>query len=125
MKLFYCLVISRYYIYIGEASKKTGLSIKAIRFYEEKGLIRQPERKGRYRVYDETDIELLILIKEAKDLGITLSKLRGVIVYNDNKVDWKKIKQFLSEIRKELISKIEDINKQVNNIDKCYNQINP
>ncbi|ALQ07936.1 MULTISPECIES: MerR family transcriptional regulator [Pseudoalteromonas] len=112
-------------MYIGEASKKTGLSIKAIRFYEEKGLIRQPERKGRYRVYDETDIELLILIKEAKDLGITLSKLRGVIVYNDNKVDWKKIKQFLSEIRKELISKIEDINKQVNNIDKCYNQINP
>lgn len=112
-------------MYIGEASKKTDLSIKAIRFYEEKGLIRQPERKGRYRVYDETDIELLILIKEAKELGITLSKLKGVIIYNNGKVDWGRIKIFLSEIREQLISKIEDINKQVNRLDKCYNQINP
>jgi MerR family copper efflux transcriptional regulator len=74
-------------MYIGEASKETGLSIKAIRFYEEIGLIKQPQRKGRYRIYKETDIELLALIKEAKDLGITLSKLKGVIVYNNGKVD--------------------------------------
>jgi DNA-binding transcriptional MerR regulator len=112
-------------MYIGEASKQAGLSIKAIRFYEEKGLIRQPERKGRYRVYNETDIELLILIKEAKELGITLSKLKGVIVYNNGKVDWGNIKIFLAEIRAQLVSKIEDMNKKINSLDKCYNQINP
>jgi MerR family copper efflux transcriptional regulator len=112
------------YMYIGEVAKKTGLSIKAIRFYEEKGLIRQPERKGRYRVYVETDIEILILIKEAKELGITLSQLKGVIVYNNGKVDWGKIKVFLKDMRVQLISKIEDINKQVNSLDRCYKQIN-
>lgn len=111
-------------MYIGEASKQTGLTIKAIRFYEEKGLIRQPERKGRYRVYDETDIEMLILIKEAKELGITLSQLKGVISYSNGNVDWAAIKIFLSEIRGQLISKIEIINKQVNSLDKCYKQIN-
>lgn len=77
-------------MYIGEASKKSGLSIKAIRFYEAIGLIKQPERKGRYRLYEETDIEILVLIKEAKELGITLSKLQGVIVYKDGKADWLK-----------------------------------
>ena len=112
-------------MYIGEASKQAGLSIKAIRFYEEKGLIRKPERKGRYRVYDETDIGLLILIKEAKDLGIPLSKLKGVIIYSNGKVDWVNIKIFLGEFREQLISKIEDINKKINNLDKCFNQINP
>jgi len=112
-------------MYIGEAAKKTGLSIKAIRFYEEKGLIRQPERVGRYRVYSETDIELLILIKEAKALGVTLSQLKGVITYNNNKADWGKIKIFLGEIREQLINQIEDIKKKIDNLDKCYNQINP
>jgi MerR family copper efflux transcriptional regulator len=112
-------------MYIGEVSKKTGLSIKAIRFYEEKGLIRQPERIGRYRVYQETDIELLILIKEAKEFGVTLSQLKGIIVYNDGKVDWVNIKIFLGEIRVELTNKIADINKKIDSLDKCYDQINP
>lgn len=111
-------------MYIGEASTQTGLSIKAIRFYEEKGLIRTPERKGRYRIYNDTDIELLKLIKEAKDLGIPLSKLKGVIIYKNGNVGWAKIKVFLKEIRKQLIKQIEDLSKNVKNLDKCYSQIN-
>ncbi|MGK0271505.1 MAG: MerR family copper efflux transcriptional regulator [Cocleimonas sp.] len=112
-------------MFIGETSKKTGLSIKAIRFYEEIGLINQPVRIGRYRVYEETDIEILILIKEAKELGVTLSQLKGVITYNNGKVDWGIIKIFLTEIREQLVSQIDDINKKINNLDKCYDQINP
>ena len=112
-------------MYIGEASKKTGLSIKAIRVYEEKGLIVRPERIGRYRVYKELDIELLILIKEAKELGVTLSQLKGIIVYKDGKVDWAIIKTFLTEIREQLMNQIDDIKKKVESLDQCYEQINP
>ena len=112
-------------MYIGEISKKTGLSIKAIRFYEEIGLIRQPERVGRYRVYKETDIELLILIKEAKELGVTLSQLKGVIAYKNGKVDWAHIKIFLSEIREQLVNQLDDIKKKIDNLDQCYDQIKP
>jgi DNA-binding transcriptional MerR regulator len=112
-------------MYIGEASKKTGVSIKAIRFYEERGLIRQPERIGKYRVYQETDIELLILIKEAKELGVTLTQLEGVITYNNGKVDWGKIKIFLREVRKQLINQIDDIKAKIDSLDKCYDQITP
>ncbi len=112
-------------MYIGEISKKTGLSIKAIRFYEEKGLIRRPERIGRYRVYKESDIELLILIKEAKELGATLSQLKELITYNDGKVDWANIKIFLREIRGQLVSQVDDIKKKIDSLDKCHDQINP
>jgi len=117
--------VSGSHMYIGEASKKTGLSIKAIRFYEEKGLIRRPERVGRYRVYQETDLELLILIKEAKELGVSLSQIKGVIIYNNGKVDWANIKIFLGEIRVHLIKQIDDIKKKIDSLDKCYDQINP
>ncbi|UJF20465.1 MerR family transcriptional regulator [Shewanella sp. OMA3-2] len=110
-------------MYIGEISKKTGLSIKAIRFYEERGLIQTPERKGRYRVYQQKDVELLILIKEAKALGVTLSQLKGVIVYKNDRVDWASIKQFLSEFREELVAKSKDINNKIANIDRCFEQI--
>ena len=112
-------------MYIGEASKKTSLSIKAIRFYEEIGLIRQLERNGRYRLYKKTDIELLMLIKEAKDLGVTLSQLKGVITYNNGKVDWGKIKIFLGEVKERLLSQIDDIKKKIDTLDNCYDQINP
>jgi len=112
-------------MYIGEASKKTGLSIKAIRFYEERGLIRHPERIGRYRVYKETDIEILILIKEAKELGVTLSQLEGVITYSNGKVNWGNIKIFLRDVRKQLVHQIDDIKAKIDSIDKCYDQIIP
>jgi len=112
-------------MFIGEASKKTGLSIKAIRFYEEKGLINPPERIGRYRVYQEEEVELLILIKEAKALGVTLSQLKVLIAYNNGQVDWARVKVFLSEIRKQLVHQIDDIKQKIDSLDKCYNQINP
>lgn len=52
-------------MYIGELSKRTGFSIRAIRLYEEKGLIQTVQRKGRYRIYNESDVDLLNLISEA------------------------------------------------------------
>lgn len=112
-------------MYIGEASKRTGLSIKAIRFYEEVGLINPPERRGRYRVYKDREIELLVLIKEAKALGVSLSQLQGVIVYHDGQVDWAKIKLFLAELRTQLLLQIEDLQEKVINLDACYEQIKP
>ena len=111
-------------MYIGEVSKRTGLSVKAIRFYEEKGLIREPLRSGRYRIYQETDIDLLLLIREAKELGVTLSQLKGVIVYKEGAVDWLRIKVFLDELRLQLVSKIEDLKEKIDKIDECSNQIN-
>jgi MerR family copper efflux transcriptional regulator len=112
-------------MYIGDASKKTGLSIKAIRFYEDIGLIKRPERLGRYRVYQASDVELLLLIKEAKELGVTLSRLKGVIVYNNGKIDWEKIKIFLVRFRAELTNQLYDIQVKVDSVDKCYEQITP
>ena len=53
-------------MYIGELSKLAGVTIKAIRHYEKIGLIPPPRREGRYRVFVENDVKVIIMIKEAK-----------------------------------------------------------
>lgn len=110
-------------MYIGELAKKTGLSIKAIRLYEAKGLIRTPARSGRYRIYNTTDIEILKLIVEAKSLGVTLASLKNVIVYNEDGADWQRIKRFLVDIKAELISQRDDINKRIKHLEACLEAI--
>ncbi len=106
-------------MYIGEVAKKTGLSIKAIRLYEEKGLIMPLPRKGRYRVYSESHIEILNLIKEAKLLGTTLSQLKRAIVYKNGDVDWSYVEKFLSDIKLQLSLQINDLNIKVKRVEKC------
>ena len=113
----------QYIMYIGEASKKTGLSVKTIRFYESKGLIKTPRRIGNYRTYREPDIELLLLIKDATQLGISLSKLKGVIEYHKSEVNWMKIKAFLNEVRSDLVNQIELLQSKIVSIDQCCSQI--
>lgn len=65
-------------MYIGELAKKTGVSIKAIRHYEEIGLIKTPLREGKYRVYDASYVDVLAMIKLAKQLGFSLEELKHI-----------------------------------------------
>jgi len=111
-------------MYIGEISKKTGLSIKAIRLYEEKGLIPTPKRSGRYRIYQESDVDILLLIKEAKSFGVTLAQLKSVIVYSNGQVDWAEVQAFLALQRNRIIDEIRTLKDQINKIDECVSQIN-
>lgn len=65
-------------MYIGEVSKITGASIKAIRLYEELGLLTGVARSGTYRVYSDTHVLLVQLILKAKTQGFKLAELKQV-----------------------------------------------
>jgi DNA-binding transcriptional MerR regulator len=60
---------------IGELAAELGLTTRAIRFYETRGLIR-PRRKGNARVYDRRDRARLLLILRGKNLGFSLEDIR-------------------------------------------------
>ncbi len=66
-------------MYIGEVSKRTGATPKAIRLYEALGLIPVPERKGAYRNFHEQDVELIQIIKQAQQLGFKLSEMKALL----------------------------------------------
>ena len=57
---------------ISDVAKKTGLTSKAIRFYEEKGLVTAPIRTDNgYRSYSPKHIEELTLLRQARQVGLT------------------------------------------------------
>lgn len=110
-------------MFIGQVAKKTGLSVRAIRLYEEKGLISPPKRRGCYRVYSEEDIDLLNLIVEAKKMGVTLKRLEGVIVRRDGNIDWEKIGAFLHDLRKVFEQEQTRIVNNIKRLDNCLAEI--
>lgn len=63
---------------IGELAAEFGLSPRAIRFYEDQGLI-APQRAGTTRVYTKRDRARLQLILRGKRLGFSLSDIRAFL----------------------------------------------
>lgn len=60
---------------IGEVAKYTGVSVDALRFYEEKGLIKPQRTANGYRLYPEQTVDLVRYIKLAQQLGFSLAEM--------------------------------------------------
>ncbi len=69
---------------IGEVAERVGLSLRTIRYYEEVGLVMPSGRtEGGFRLYTETDIERLMLIKALKPVGMSLESMQDLLVLSD------------------------------------------
>ena len=64
---------------IGEIARRAGVRASAIRYYEEAGLLEEPERVGGKRRYDEEALRRLALIGGAKRAGFTLGEIRTLL----------------------------------------------
>lgn len=69
---------------IGEVARKVGVATSAIRFYEEAGLLPEPERTpSGYRDYDPAVIDRLAFIRAGQAVGLTLNELKEVLGIRD------------------------------------------
>src|SRR5208283_6009337 len=65
---------------IGEIAKRAGVSVQAIRFYERRRLMRTPRRTAAgYRIYSDTDLEIVIVIKKMQRFGFKLAEIRRIL----------------------------------------------
>jgi len=65
---------------IGDMSRRTGVKIPTIRYYEKMKLIEAPERShGNQRRYSKAELERLAFIKHARDLGLKIDAIRKLI----------------------------------------------
>ncbi|GAA3979673.1 MerR family transcriptional regulator [Streptomyces marokkonensis] len=65
---------------IGEVAARTGLSLRTIRHYEETGLVIPSARsQGGFRLYTESDVQRLMVIRRMKPLGFTLDEMRDLL----------------------------------------------
>ncbi|RPK81013.1 MerR family transcriptional regulator [Streptomyces sp. ADI98-10] len=69
---------------IGEVAARTELSLRTIRHYEEVGLVIPSARsQGGFRLYTETDVARLMVIRRMKPLGFTLDEMRDLLDITD------------------------------------------
>ncbi|HEL0008521.1 TPA: MerR family transcriptional regulator [Streptococcus equi subsp. zooepidemicus] len=62
-----------------EIQNKTGLTRKAIEYYEEKGLINPQKTENGYRDYSENDLEVLIKVSLFRKLGISVTEIEDYL----------------------------------------------
>jgi DNA-binding transcriptional MerR regulator len=84
---------------ISDLAREFGVTTRAIRFYEDEGLLR-PGRSGRQRVYRTRDRVRLKLILRGKRLGFSLNEVGEIInMYDSNPGEAGQLRYFLEQIR--------------------------
>ncbi|MCW8215376.1 MerR family transcriptional regulator [Streptomyces griseolus] len=69
---------------IGEVATRTELSLRTIRHYEETGLVTPSARsQGGFRLYTESDVARLMVIRRMKPLGFSLDEMRDLLEVTD------------------------------------------
>lgn len=107
---------------IGKLAKESGVTVETVRFYEQKGLIKQPAPKSGYRKYPYDDIIKIKFIKRTQELGFTLNEAKELLelrVKSNAKCGQVKAKaeHKLDEVEK----KIKDLNKMKRSLKKVIN----
>src|SRR5687767_12703876 len=103
---------------IGELSREFGVTLRALRFYENKGLI-SPQRDGLSRLYSQGDRTRLALILKGKKLGFTLGEIRQMIAVEEGETDSKT----LTLSREKCLEQIELLQKQKAEIEEGLNEL--
>lgn len=102
---------------IGEFSRITGFSVKALRLYHEKGLLvpSQIDDSSGYRYYDHKNAERARIIKKLKGMEFSLADITDIL---EDTNDEAEVIDFFEKKRSEILSKIRRQKKVVKNLDQ-------
>ena len=104
---------------ISELAREFDITPRAIRFYEDQGLL-APRREGQRRVYTPRDRTRLKLTLRGKRLGLTLSEIKELIdMYEPGRDERPQLERFLSvleEHKTSLLQQRKDIEAQLSEI---------
>lgn len=103
---------------IGRVAAEAGIGVETIRFYERKGLIRQPSRRARGRRHYPADaVERLTFIRQAKDLGFSLREVQDLLSIRDEKG------ATCADVRRRAEAKIADVDERIAALKKMRNSL--
>ena len=106
---------------IGQLAARTGLSVSAIRFYEDKGLVEPFRTGGNQRRFLRSDIRRLSFILIAQQLGLSLGEIERQLARlphgrTPTAADWRKISRAM---RNTIDTRIAELERTRDRLDGC------
>lgn len=111
-----------------EVEKITGLTRKAILYYEDKGLINPHKGENNYRNYSQEDLDRLLQISIYRKLGLSISEIKNILTTNEKNLGSilrdRQYKLELEESKKNLLEKLiklkdfEEISNELENLER-------
>ncbi len=113
---------------INELAKQTGVSIHTLRYYENfgffKGFADENVKTNNYKNYDDSLVETVALIKEAKEVGFTLSEIKYMLdSWTNNKLSADKKTQIINTKISEIDLKIRQLKQVKSKLSKVLTDI--
>ena len=103
---------------IGDVSRRSGIGVEALRFYEKSGLLDRPSRTySGYRVYGEDVLERLAFIKQAQALGFSLDEIRRIVE------DARKGQSPCDEVREIVRRRMEELDERLRELQKYRREL--
>lgn len=103
---------------ISDVAKRTGLTSKAIRFYEEKGLVTPPLRsENGYRSYTQQHLNELTLLRQARQVGFNLEECGELVNLFNNPA------RHSADVKARTLQKVADIERHINELQEMRGQL--
>ena len=98
---------------IGVLSKRSGVNIETIRYYERvKMLVPPPRTASGRRMYDATDLRILVFIRRSRELGFSLDQIRTLLrLGGPEKATCREVREIATRHLNDIRAKIGDLEK--------------
>jgi len=109
---------------IGEASARSGVSAKMIRYYESVGLLPSAARRENgYRDYGDPDVAVLQFVRRTRDLGFSLEEVGALLaLWSDKKRPSREVKRLAQKHIEELEIRIRDMRSVIGTLKELTRQ---
>lgn len=98
---------------IGQASKKSGVSMRMIRHYESIGLIPEVARRDSgYRDYSPDDVHTLLFIRRCRDTGFPIEEIRQLLAL------WQDKSRASADVKAIALARAAELKRKVEQLDE-------
>lgn len=109
---------------IGDVSKRSGVTVSALHFYERKGLINSQRNHGNQRRFDRSVLRRIAVIKAAQQIGMSLQDIATALAHlplNEapTQADWQQLASAWQQQLQDKIARLKHLEKNLSSCIGC------
>lgn len=114
---------------IGRLAKAAGVGVETVRYYQQRGLLSVPPRRGAFRYYPQQAVGRIRFIKRAQELGFSLDEISQLLQLEDG-VERSAIRAIARQRLEQIENKLADLtrmqavlNQLVQDCERCAGEV--